>query len=208
MSLTILSPAAPTYPAQLTTFLADRDGPTLTVLGQPNLLQNRSLALFCSVKCPGRLILQSYDLAQALQQAGIAVIGGFHSPIEKEVLTILLRGQQPLIICPARSLAGLRLRSEWKQPLHQGRLLLLSPFPASCRRATAATAHERNRLVGALAERIFVTYATPGGKMETLCREFIGGGKRVYTFESEATAGLIEMGARAVGIDEFVELVE
>ena len=202
MTLIYLIPGAPAYPLQLAAYLAGEAPNSLTALGNQALLGRRSLALFCSVKCPGSLILQSHDLAQQLSRAAVPVISSFHSPIEKECLTVLLRGQNPLIICPARSLAGLRLRAEWREPLAQGRLLFLSPFAAGQRRPTAAMARQRNRLVGALAEWIFIAYAAPGGKTEQLCREFIAWGKPVYTFPHEATARLVELGARPVETDD------
>ena len=65
------------------------------------ILERRLLGLFCSTKCPGDAILQTYDLVRALRDAGVAVIGGFHSPMEKECLDLLLRGNQPIVICPA-----------------------------------------------------------------------------------------------------------
>lgn len=208
MPLTSLTPATLTYPAQLAAYLGDQAPQSLTALGNLNLLQHHTLALFCSVKCPGSLILQSYDLAQNLRQADVAVISSFHSPIEKEYLTILLRGQQPLIVCPARGLAGMRLSAEWKEPLQQGRLLFLSSFSATQRRPTAKTAHYRNRLVAALADHIFITYAAPGGKTEKLCREFISWQKPVCTFKSEVNANLIELGAVPVRPDELVEVIK
>ncbi|HEY5910764.1 MAG TPA: hypothetical protein VJA21_09200 [Verrucomicrobiae bacterium] len=86
--------------------------PEVTVLGDPALLRRQKLALFCSVKCPGDLILRAYDYAKKLRDDGVTVIGGFHSPVEKECLRILLRGTQPVIICPARSLANMRVPVE------------------------------------------------------------------------------------------------
>jgi hypothetical protein len=46
---------------------------------------------------------------ELLRGAGIPIIGGFHSPMEKECLDLLLRGQQPIVICPARSIQGMRI---------------------------------------------------------------------------------------------------
>ena len=31
---------------------------------------------------------------------GVPMIGGFHTPMEQECLEVLLRGQQPVVICP------------------------------------------------------------------------------------------------------------
>jgi hypothetical protein len=55
-----------------------------------------------------------------------------------------LRGAQPTIICPARSIEGMRIPPEWKQAIEQERLLLLSPFEKKYRRVTAALAKQRN----------------------------------------------------------------
>ena len=103
------------------------------------------------------IILKTYDLTQQLREAEVTVIGGFHSLMEQECLTILLRGNQPLIVCPARTLKNMRLPSAFKKPLDQGRLLVLSPFSQKERRHTVELASRRNRLVGALATAIFVS---------------------------------------------------
>jgi len=73
------------------------------------LLKKTKLALFCSKKCPGQKILKAFDFARNLRDGQKTVISGFHSPIEKECLRILLRGKQPIIICPARSLEKMRV---------------------------------------------------------------------------------------------------
>lgn len=162
------------------------------------------LALFCSVKCPGELILETYDLAKALRDRGAVVISGFHSPMEQECLNILLKGQQPVILCPARGTEGMRLRPEWKTPIQQGRLHLLSPFPPNCKRMTRQTAETRNSFVADTADAIFVSYAAPGGKIETLCRGLLADGKRIYTFASPKTQNLISAGAVGIRfIDEI-----
>lgn len=81
------------------------DAPTqLTVLGNLDLLALPKTALFCSALCPGNVILAAFDQAAKWRDGGRCVISGFHSSVEKECLRILLRGSQPIIICPARSL--------------------------------------------------------------------------------------------------------
>ena len=59
---------APLYPEAALRYLGD-DPPAITAIGNLDLLDSAPLALFCSVRCPGRLILQTYDLAQALRAA-------------------------------------------------------------------------------------------------------------------------------------------
>jgi hypothetical protein len=86
--------------------------------------------------------------------------------IQKECLSILLRGTQPIIICPARSLENTRLPGDWKAPMAAGRLLILSPFGPTHRRVTADLAARRNELVAALAEEAWFAHITPGGEAE------------------------------------------
>jgi predicted Rossmann fold nucleotide-binding protein DprA/Smf involved in DNA uptake len=168
--------------------------PTIGAFGSVAILRSPLLALLCSIRCPGKLILEIYDLARALRDAGVPVVSGFHTPMEKECFDLLLRGNQPIVMCPARSIEGMRLPSELKPPIESGRLLLLSPFKKSDRRPTAKLAEERNRFVAALASEIFVAYAEEGGKTEQLCRSLITAGKPVFTFDAPANAKLIGMG--------------
>jgi len=186
------------YPVKLRNYLSNQVSHAISVLGNLKILKEKKLAFFCSVKCPGHLILKAYDLTHRLKEEGITVISGFHSPIERECLRILLRGTQPIIICPARSLIEMRLREEYKKPMEKGRLLLLSPFKESQKRNTVETAYERNRFVAALADGVFVAHGAPKSKTEDFCREVLCWGKKVYTFESDSNRNLINLGIMAV----------
>ena len=193
-----LPKGAPGYPSALKQCLAEHAPAVITAVGNLDVLSNRSLALLCSVKCPGDVILQAYDLACSLRDAGVTVVGGFHSPMERECLAVLLRGTQPIVICPARSVENVRLPADLKPALEAGRLLLLSPFPANQRRATADLAQERNEFVAALADHVLIAHASPGGKLEALARRVLGWGKPLFTLESERNAALLNLGARGV----------
>ena len=122
--LQIIFPEHPDYPPELKTCIAFKTSPTLTAIGNLSLLSKPTIALFCSIKCPGDLILKTYDLAQALRDAKIPVISGFHTPIEQDSFKILLRGTQPIIQCPARSIHNIHLSPEQKQAMVENRLLL------------------------------------------------------------------------------------
>jgi predicted Rossmann fold nucleotide-binding protein DprA/Smf involved in DNA uptake len=203
MDITELSQGDPQYPLGLRAHIGDRSPKSITALGNHDILNHKKLAFFCSIRCPGHLILKAHDLSQSLKQAGVTVIGGFHSPIERECLTILLRGKQPVIVCPARSIKGMRMRRVCIKPLEEGRLLFLSPFKESQRRNTVETAMERNRFVAALADLVFVAHASPNSKMEKFCRDLLTWGKRLYTFESESNSNLIQLGAKPMEANDL-----
>jgi len=186
------------YPANLDRYLGSEAPGTIRALGNIDILKNRKMGIFCSSRCPGDLIIKTYDLSKKWRDDGVTVIGGFHSPMEQECLTILLRGKQPVIICPARSVETMRLKAEYKTPLAENRLLFLSQFPATAKRMTADLALARNRFVAALADDIFVAHAAEGGKLEAFCCELAARGKSLATLESDANANLIALGARSI----------
>ena len=70
--------------------------PFIWTIGNIEILSRKLLGFFFFFKCPGNIILKTYDLARALREAGITVSSGFHSPIEKDVFDLLLRGSQPI----------------------------------------------------------------------------------------------------------------
>jgi predicted Rossmann fold nucleotide-binding protein DprA/Smf involved in DNA uptake len=190
------------YPPALRTYLRSDAPTTLSISGNVDLLHDQRhrprFALFCSVQCPPALILQTYELARALRAAGVTVISGFHSPMEKECLSILLEGTQPVILCPARSLGTLHIRPNWKAALEQGRLLLLSSFSEEERRPTTDRARDRNALVAALADIVFAAHAAPGGKTEKFCKEILAWKKPVLTLDSHENAHLFSLGINIV----------
>ena len=113
------------YPDSIMTYLKHETPQIIWTRGNINLLPNAInstegedlWAIYCSNKCPGEIILKTHDLAQKFKNRGIPTIGGFHSPIEKEFLRVLLRGSQPIIISPARSIENMRIKQEWQKPL-------------------------------------------------------------------------------------------
>ncbi len=194
------------YPQGLSVYLGTRAPGTLHLLGNLGILEHEMLALFCSVRCPGRLIIETYDLARELREAGIAVVSGFHSPMERECLSILLRGKQPVVWCLARRLATRGIPREYAPALEEGRLLIISPFDEKVKRATEATALYRNECVAALAERVFVAYAAPGGKTESFCEQILQWGKPLLTFDVPDNAAILSLGAKPLrDADSIVE---
>ena len=157
------------YPARLIRHLGADAPPELTVLGNLELLALPKTALFCSEKCPGGVILPTYDQAAKWRDTGRCVISGFHSPVEKECLQILLRGDAPVILCPARAMLE-RLPAQWAIAVAGGRMLILSPFTAKVNRVTTDLARRRNEFVAALADEAYIAHASPGGQLEQLAK--------------------------------------
>ncbi|MEW6263926.1 MAG: hypothetical protein AB1641_12695 [Thermodesulfobacteriota bacterium] len=142
-----------------------------------------------------------------MREAGLAVIGGFHSPLEKDCLDILLKGRQPVVICPGRGLEKMRLPRNWQGPLDDGRLLLISPFEPGTHRVTEKLALARNRFVAALAEAVIVAHASAGSKIEQLGGEVVAWGKKVFAIKDEKNHNLISLGARPLSPTDITPLL-
>ena len=134
------------------------------VAGPVHILDRDKTGFVCSSRCPSAVILKTFDAITAMRDEGRTLIGGFHSPMEWECLGILLRGRQPVIWIPARSIVGMHLKPELQPAFAASRLLILSPFEPKHKRITAALAEARNRFVGALADRVFVAHAAPASR--------------------------------------------
>jgi len=176
---------------------------TIWAIGNIKILSTELFGFFCSVKCPGDIILKTYDFARTLRHAGINFISGFHSPIEKDVFDFLLSGSQSIVICPARSIENMRIPKTWKENIDKGRLLVFSPFERKHKRVTAPLSEQRNRMVALLAKKVFIPYAAPGGKSEDLCQDIIKSGNQILTFEDKANQTLLRMGAKPIKTGEL-----
>lgn len=172
-------------------------------IGQVGMLRKPLLGLLCSTRCPGEVILKTYDVVRSLRDRGVPVIGGFHSPMEKECLDLLLRGTQPIVVCPARSIERMRVPAGWRDALASGQLLIVSPFAAQHRHPRIALAEQRNRFVATLAAALFVPHAAPGSKTERLCREQLDLRKAVLLLAERANSDLVGRGASILPVGEI-----
>ncbi len=180
--------------------LLSKEFPEITAAGNLDILADSEqlTGLFCSRKCPGSLILPAFDHVAILRDSGKTVIGGFHAEMEQECLKMLLRGSQPVIICPARSIHNMRVPDNWKTALAANRLLILSPFEKNHKRMTAKLAEQRNRFVAALSDELFIIHAGSRTGTFNLAVETMRAGKRIFTIKDAENQVLIEAGAVAV----------
>lgn len=159
------------YPARLFQRLGTEAPTAIAIVGPTAPISDLLATLLCSREAPGATILKALDQAAAWRDAGRCVIGGFHSPLERQCLDILLRGKQPIVMALARGLGALRLPAEQRKALDGGRLTIVSPFPATATRVTADLARQRNRFIAALADEIVFAYVAPGGSLSQLADE-------------------------------------
>jgi predicted Rossmann fold nucleotide-binding protein DprA/Smf involved in DNA uptake len=205
--VTVIESTSLDFPAALCNGALEGFYPHIWAIGDLDILKTRLVGFFCSTKCPGSVIVQIYDLARALRDSSISVISGFHAPMERECLDLLLRGTQPVVICPARNIERMRLPTAWQTPIAEGHLLILSPFSVPHRRPTADLAEQRNFFVSALANTVVIAHASRGSKIDRLSAEIVASGKQVYTLDLPENASLIGRGVRGYDVPGLVDVL-
>lgn len=167
----------------------------LCVLGNVRLLHESALGILSSRRLPGRLIREAHDWAETMKLSGRVIAGGFHSPMERECLNILLRGRTRLVICPARGIARMRVPVNWKPWICTGRLAIVSSIEPGLRRSTEVLAARRNALVASLVDTLLIVHASVGSATERLAADLVRHGKRIVTFGGPENDRLLRLGA-------------
>lgn len=175
--------------------LADGKPQALTSIGSADIMSRPILGLLCSRRCPGDVVLASYDASRRLDPAGHTVLGGFHSPMERQILEVLLVRKVPAVVVVPRPLRGMRVPGCWRNSLEEGGLCLLSSVEAGNRRCTRAMAERRNALVAALSDEVFIPFAVPGGSVEQVLAISAAWGKRILTVRCNSQESLRHAGA-------------
>jgi predicted Rossmann fold nucleotide-binding protein DprA/Smf involved in DNA uptake len=202
--ITIIRPGNPRYPPALAVHRGVETLPAFAAIGSLEILEGNLIGLVCSGRCPGPVILEMYGLATSISADRCVVVGGFHSPMERQCLEIFLARHVPVIVCPARPLEGMRIPVPWQQPLREDRLLIASPYLKGNRRTTKATASHRNRFVAAIAKVLLIPYAQPGGVAEAIGRLAACWGKGLFTLRLEEQPWMQAVGARPIAeLGEF-----
>ena len=161
-----MNPVPIPLPPHLAPRIAADQAAHLIGIGNPALLAEPLLAFIASRQCPGHVFIETLERVPHWAKAGRVLVSGFHSPLEQQVLRSLLRRQGRAVKVLARHLPpgrDYRPAALEREPLTQGRLLILSASPATENRTTRASALARNGLVITLSDEHYV-------------REFLGCG--------------------------------
>lgn len=126
-----------------------------TYLGNKELLDMKKIGYLASRKISTLSVLPALDwVLQMSKQTDVAIISGFHSRMEKNVLKILLQGTCGIILVLARGMYR-QLPEQYEEAMQQGRLLVISYEKDSVTRVSEATAHKRNDHVRELADEMY-----------------------------------------------------
>lgn len=118
-----------------------------TYLGNKELLNWRKIGFLASRKISTSAILPTLDWAvETSKRTDVAVVSGFHSRLEKDVLKFLLQGKCGIIIVLARGMYR-KLPKVYEEAMNENRLLIIALEKDTVTRVSEYTAHRRNEYV-------------------------------------------------------------
>ena len=127
-------------------------------LGNQKLLNWRKVGFIASRKIPSSAILPTLDWAVEIsKRTDVAVVSGFHSRLEKDVLKFLLQGKCGIIVVLARGMYR-KLPKIYEDAINENRLLIIALEKATITRVSERTAHKRNKYVEKLADELRQVY--------------------------------------------------
>ena len=130
-----------------------------TYLGNKELLNRWKNGFLTSRKISSSAILPTLDWAiEISKQSDVAVVSGFHSRLEKDVLKFLLQGKCGIIVVLARGMYR-KLPKIFDVAMKENRLLIISLEKETVTRVSERTAHKRNKYVEKLADELRQIYS-------------------------------------------------
>ena len=123
-------------------------------LGSKQLLNLHKIGFIASRHASTLDVIPTLDWAVEISKStDVAVVSGFQSPLEKDVLKFLLRGVCPIIIVLARGMYR-KLPEALQTPMDQKRLLIISNESDNTTRVSEITAHKRNEYVISISDEM------------------------------------------------------
>ena len=116
-------------------------------VGNKELLNRQKIGFLASRKISTSTVLPTLDWAVEISKhADVAVVSGFHSRLEKDVLKFLLQGKCGIIVVLARGMYR-KLPKIYEKAINENRLLIIALEKEAVTRVSEYTAHKRKNYV-------------------------------------------------------------
>ena len=145
----------------------------MMAFGNTSLLKREKIGFLASRRVPPEAVMRCLDWATRMRDQGVCVMGGFQSPLERDVLMFLLQGKQPVVWVLAHKLWTERsIPKPYRELIAAGRLLVVSPVAQTVARVDARTATIRNRYILEHSEKVVFAAIDPNGALSRLIGEY------------------------------------
>ena len=125
----------------------------MSSLGNTDLLERHLVAFFASCSVTSEAESRCIAWAESICNTDTVVISGFHSPLEKKILNILLEHKHPVALFLGRAMYK-RIPAEYQKAIDEGRMLIDSTTMDVYAKALRLTVDEYERFRAVDAEMI------------------------------------------------------
>lgn len=137
----------------------------METLGNISLLDRRRIGYFASGTIVSLSVLPTLDWAtEVAKQEDVAIVGGFHSQMEREVLDFFLRGKCGIICVLARSIYK-KIPEKYREAYNAGRVLFIAPFKTSATMTSRHLCQQRNEYVASISDELVFSSLTPDSSL-------------------------------------------
>lgn len=140
----------------------------METLGNTSLLDRRKIGYFASGTIASLSVLPTLDwAAEVARREDVAIVSGFHSKMEREVLDFLLRGKCGIICILARSIYK-KIPDKFREAYNSGRVLFIAPFKTSATRTSRHLCQQRNEYAASISDSLVFSSLTPESSLCSL----------------------------------------
>lgn len=140
----------------------------METLGNTSLLDRRKIGYFASGTIASLSVLPTLDwTAGVARREDVAIVSGFHSKMEREVLDFLLRGKCGIVCVLARSIYK-RIPDKFREAFDSGRVLFIVPFKTSATRTSRHFCQQRNEYVASISDELVFSSLSPKSTLSTI----------------------------------------
>ena len=140
----------------------------MKTLGNTSLLERKKIGYFASGTIASLSVLPTLDWATAVaKQDDVAIVSGFHSKMEREVLDILLRGRCGIICILARPIYKV-IPKKYRNAYAQNRILFISHNTANSTMTSRHLCQKRNEYIASISDELVFSSLTPESSLYRL----------------------------------------
>lgn len=126
----------------------------METLGNASLLDRKKIGYFASSKIATLSVLPTLDWAtEVANREDVAIVSGFHSQMEREVLDFLLQGKCGIICVLARSIYK-KVPDKFQEAYNDGRVLFISPYNTTTTLTSRYLCKKRNEYVADISDEL------------------------------------------------------
>ena len=133
----------------------------MKTLGNTSLLERRKIGYFASSKIASLSVLPTLDWAtEVAKRDNVAIVSGFHSKMEREVLDILLKGRCGIICVLARPRYKV-MPNKYRDAFAQNRVLFISHNTSKSTLTSRHLCQKRNDYIASISDELVFSSLTP-----------------------------------------------